>query len=185
MDDWAQGNGHARPALPPPRTGRRRSIAVLAGLLVALPAAYLLSSVAGGDWRPAASTRALEDAGVIYLPSLRVFLVHTDDGPLALSALSPHLRHRVLYCPFAGAFQEADGAVFDRRGFYLDGPADRGLDRVAVRARAGLVEIQPSEVTPGPPAGQGAAEDVSGILCRVPGPESPPGFAAARLEPGG
>ena len=155
-------------------------MAVLAALLVALPAAYLLSSVVGGDWRPAASTRALQDAGVIYLPSLRVFLVHTDDGPLALSALSPHLRHRVLYCPFADAFQEAHGAVFDRRGFYLDGPADRGLDRVAVRARAGLVEIDPSDVQPGPPR-TGAAEDVSGSLCLVPGPEEPPGFAVARV----
>lgn len=181
MGDWAEGNGHRDP-LPPPRTGRRRSLITLAALLVALPAAFFLSLI-GGDWRQVAAISDLEEAGVIYLPNPRVFLVHTDQGPLALSARSPHLGDRVLYCRFADAFQEAHGSVFDRRGFSLAGPADRGLDRVAVRVRAGIVEIEPSELLRGPPR-VGATEDVSGTLCQVPGPEDPPGFATARVVRG-
>jgi hypothetical protein len=180
---WVEGNGHRTAGLPRPGAGRRRSMVILAGLLVTLPTAYLVSTVAGGDWRTATSVRVLQTRGVVYLSNLRVFLVHTDQGPLALSALSPHEGHRVLYCPWAMAFQEAHGAVFDRRGLALDGPVSRGLDRVAVRVAGRLVQVDPSEVEPGPPRGEGPTEEVSALLCRVPGPEDPPGFAAARLNP--
>lgn len=148
-------------------------------LLVALPVSFVVSVVAGADWRRVASARDLRDREVIYLAGLRIFLVQTDDGPLALSALSSHLGDRVLFCPFADAFQSADGALFDRRGFSLAGPATQGLVRVAVRVRDGFVEVDPSRTAPGSPL-VGAREDVSGTLCRVPGPEDPPGFASSR-----
>jgi nitrite reductase/ring-hydroxylating ferredoxin subunit len=163
--EWAEGNGHP-PRLPSRGTGRRRSAVTLLVLLVALPVSFLVAMVTGGDWRRVASARALEDRAVIYLRNLRVFVVQTEDGPLALSALSPHRGDRVLFCPFADAFQEAHGALFDRRGFFLAGPAARGLDRVAVRIRDGFVEVDPSRTAPGPPRA-GAAEDVSDP---VPGP---------------
>jgi nitrite reductase/ring-hydroxylating ferredoxin subunit len=181
VTDWAEGNGHPPAALPPPGAGRRRSLITLLVLLVALPVSFVVSVIAGGDWRRVATARELEDEGVIYLSNLRIFVVETEDGPLALSALSPHLGDRVLFCPFADAFQERHGAVFDRRGFALAGPVARGLDRVAVRLRGDFVEVDPSRTAPGPPRG-GATEDVSGTLCRVPGPEDPPGFAAARQD---
>lgn len=180
MGDWVQGNGH-RQALPPPGTGRRRSLIVLVGLLVALPTAYLLS-VGGGDWRPVATAPDLESEGVVYRAGLQVFVVHDDQAPVALSARTPGSGERVVYCPFADAFQDAEGAVFDRFGHVLEGAVSRGLDRLAVRVRVGVVEVDVSARVPGPPRAE-ATEDVSANLCRVPGPEEPPGFASARQMP--
>lgn len=180
MDDWVQGNGH-RQAVPPPGTGRRRSLIILAGLLVALPAAYLLS-VGGGDWRPVATASELESEGVVYRAGLQVFVVHDDQAPVALSSRTPGSGTRVVYCPFADAFQDAEGAVFDRLGSVLVGPVSRGLDRLPVRVRVGVVEVDVSTRVPGPPRPE-ATEDVSANLCRVPGPEDPPGFATARRMP--
>lgn len=179
MEDWVQGNGH-RPALPPPGTGRRRSMIVLAGLLVALPTAYLLS-VGLGDWRPVATAEQLEAEGVVYRPGLQVFVVHGEQAA-ALSARAPGSGNRVVYCPFADAFQDAEGAVFDRFGHVLEGPVTRGLDRLPVRVRVGVVEVDLSARVPGPPPAE-ATEDVSANLCRVPGPEDPPGIASARQSP--
>lgn len=145
---------------------------VLAVLLVALPSSYLLSRLLG-DWQRVATTRALEEAGVLYIPDLRVFLVHGDEGPLALSAITPG--GRVLYCESAGIFQAPDGADFDERGLVLGG-ARRGLDRVAVRMNGTVIEIG-TEVIRGPPAETGLGRLLP-PLCVVPGPEDPPGFAA-------
>ena len=180
MEDWVQGNGH-RQALPPPGTGRRRSLILLVGLLVALPTAYLLS-VGGGDWRPVAAAPDLESEGVVYRAGLQVFVVHDDRAPVALSARTPGSGNRVVYCPFAGAFQDAEGAVFDRFGHVLEGAVSRGLDRLPVRVRVGVVEVDVSARVPGPPPA-GATEDLTANLCRVPGPEDPPGFASARQMP--
>jgi hypothetical protein len=180
VEDWVQGNGHRQP-LPPPGTGRRRSLIILVGLLVALPAAFLLS-VGRGDWRPVATVAELEDEDVIYRRSLRLFVVHGDRAPMVLSALTPGGGDRVVYCRFADAFQDADGAVFDRLGSVLAGSVSRGLDRFPVRVRVGVVEVDVSTRVSGPPRPE-AAEDVSANLCRVPGPEDPPGFATIRATP--
>lgn len=154
---------------------------LLVGLLVALPTAYLLSA-GGGDWRPVATASDLESEGVVYGAGLQVFVVHDDQAPVALSARTPGSANRVVYCPFADAFQDGEGAVFDRFGHVLDGPVSRGLDRLPVRLRVGVVEVDLSARVPGPPPAE-AAEDVSANLCRVPGPEDPRGFASARQEP--
>lgn len=145
---------------------------VLAVLLVALPASYLLSRLLG-DWRQVATSSALEEAGVLYVLELRVFLVDRDEGPLALSALTPG--GRVLYCASAETFQAPEGAVFDGRGLALAG-ARRGLDRVAVRMNGTVIEIG-TEVIRGPPVEAGLGRLLP-PLCVVPGPEDPPGFAA-------
>jgi hypothetical protein len=154
---------------------------VLVALLVALPVAYLLS-VGRGDWRPVATGAELEAEDVIYHSALQVFVVRGERGPLALSARTPGLDTRVVYCPFADAFQDSGGAVFDRSGEVLAGSALRGLDRLPVRIRVGVVEVDVSARLPGPPRA-GATEDVSANLCEVPGPEDPTGFATARQMP--
>lgn len=145
---------------------------VLAVLLVALPTSYVLSRLLG-DWRRVATSRALEAAGVLYVANARVFLVHRDQGPLALSAATPG--GRALYCESGELFQAPNGAIFDGRGLAITG-AERGLDRVAARLNGAVIEIG-AQVTPGPPVGPG----LSLLLpppCRVPGTEDPPGFAA-------
>jgi hypothetical protein len=144
---------------------------------VALPAAFVLRSVIGG-WQTVASVGRLEQIEVAYLKDAGVFVVYTDRGPVALSEVSPHLRHRLLFCRSAGAFQGSHGEVFDRRGFYSDGPSSRGMDRVAVRVHDGLVEVDVEDVRKGPPRGAGPPEELTGELCEIPGPEPRPGFAA-------
>jgi hypothetical protein len=146
-------------------------------LLVALPAAFVIRNTISG-WETVMSVRALEDRDVAYLADPGVFLVSTDGVPLALSEVSPHLEHPLLFCRSAGVFQGKHGEVFDRRGFYVAGPSVRGLDRVASRVNDDLIEIDPDDVRTGPPRGAGPPEEPTGELCRVPGPVSEPGFAA-------
>ncbi len=179
MDDRVLGNGH-RAGLPPPGAGRRRSLVILVGLLVVLPAAYLLS-VGRGEWRAAVTLEDLEAEGIVYRPGLGAFIVHIEPVPLALSAVTPGGGSRVVYCRFADAFQAADGAVFDRFGRVLAGPIDRGLDRLPVRIRVGVVEVDVGELVEGPPRAE--AQGATSNLCEVPGPEEPPGFATALRTP--
>ena len=180
MEGWVEGNGH-KPGLPPSGTGRRRSMIVLAGLLVALPAAYLLSETRG-EWRTVISVDELQTERIVYRPGLRLFVIEGETVPVALSALTSG-GERVVYCPFANAFQAPNGAVFDRSGRVLAGPASRGLDRLPARVRVGVVEVDVGTRVAGPPAEE-ATEDVSANLCQVPGNEEPPGFATARQIPG-
>jgi nitrite reductase/ring-hydroxylating ferredoxin subunit len=150
---------------------------VLILLLVALPTAFVLRTVIGG-WQTVASVTKLEQIDVGYVKDAGVFVVDTDGGPVALSEVSPHLGHRLLFCHPADVFQGKHGEVFDRRGFYIGGPSVRGMDRVAVRVHDGLVQVDLDDVRPGPRRGAGAPEDTEGPRCRVPGPEPKPGFAA-------
>ena len=119
----------------------------------------------------------------MYRHGLRLFVVHDEPVPAALSAITEgHDGQRVLYCRFADAFQTADGAVFDRFGRVLAGPVGRGLDRFPVRTRVGVVEVDIGTRVEGapPPA---TVEDVTANLCEVPGEEEPLGFAADRRMP--
>jgi hypothetical protein len=145
-------------------------------LLLGLPTAFLLRTFLGG-WRTVITTEALEGAGVAYIRNAGVFVVATNRGPVALSAKSPHLDHGLQFCRSSETFIGTHGEVFDRRGFYVAGPAPRGMDRVAVRATDGMVQIDADEVTPGPPRGTGPPEEPAGPQCQPPGPEAPAGFA--------
>jgi hypothetical protein len=176
VEDWVQGNGH-KPGLPPPGAGRRRSLIVLAGLLVALPAAFLLS-LGRGEWRAVVGAEELQAEGIVYRPGLRLFLVHDEPMPVALAAVSPG-GQRGVFCRFADAFQSPNGEVFDPYGRVLGGPTDRGLDRFPVRERVGVVEVDLGTRVPGQSRAE-VTEDVSANLCEVPGTEEPPGFATAR-----
>ena len=177
MEDGVQGNGH-KPGLPPPGAGRRRSLIVLAGLLVALPAAFLLS-LGRGEWRAVVGAEELQAEGIVYRPGLRLFLVHDEPMPAAVAAVTPG-GQRVVFCRFADAFQAPSGGVYDRYGRVLGGSADHGLDRLPVRVRVGVVEVDLGTRLPGQPRAE-TTEDVSANLCQVPGVEDPPGFATARL----
>jgi nitrite reductase/ring-hydroxylating ferredoxin subunit len=152
-------------------------LVILTVLLIALPAAFVLRSVLGG-WTTLISVRALEEADVAYVEDLGVFVVNTDGRPVALSEVSPHLGHPLVFCRAADVFQGKHGEVFDRRGFHSGGPSARGMDRVAIRVRDDLVEIDPEDVRLGPPRGGGPPLEPTGELCEVPGPVNPPGFAA-------
>lgn len=179
MSDWASGNGQPD-GLPPPRTGRRRSLIFLVVLLLGLPLAFVIRSALDDGWREVASLEALEENEVIYVPPVQVFLVHADP-PLALSAVSSHLDEPIAYCREASTFMElAHGSKWDRFGYYLDGPAPRGMDRVASRIVGGVMEIKVTNVTNGPPRGAGPPEHPTGPFCLY---EEPTDATNGFLEP--
>jgi hypothetical protein len=151
---------------------------VLTTLLLALPTAFLLRTFLGG-WQTVMSVDALERAEVAYIRNAGIFLVQTEDGPLALTAASPHPDHGLHYCRASETFVGTHGEVFDRRGFYLGGPAPRGMDRVAVRTEGGVVQVDADEVTPGPPRGAGSSVEPTRLQCDLPDADDPAGFAPA------
>lgn len=155
---------------------------ILGLLVVGLPLAFVIRSTTDDGWREVTRIEVLEERDVIYLPVVKVFLVHGEDGPVAVSAISSHLRDRVLYCRFSETFQERHGSLFDRQGRYLSGPASRGLDRVGMRVRDGIIEINSTILHEGPSRAV-PADLPSGDFCEIPGPEEPPGFAAERYDP--
>ncbi|MGH2692338.1 MAG: hypothetical protein ACRDHM_07510 [Actinomycetota bacterium] len=174
MSDRASGNGQAD-ALPPRGVGRRRSLLILVLLLLGLPLAFVIREATDDGWREVTSVEVLEEREVIYLPQIRVFLVHADP-PRALSAVSSHLGEPIAYCASSSTFEElAHGSKWSPLGYYMDGPAPRGMDRIATRARDGVVEINVSVVTDGPPRGAGSRPAVTGPFCEYERPEDASG----------
>jgi hypothetical protein len=164
VSDLVSGNGQAD-GLPPRGTGRRRSLIFLVVLLIVLPTAFVIRAALDDGWREVASVEVLEEREVIYLPRIGVFLVQADP-PRALSAVSSHLGEPIAYCASSSTFEElAHGSKWSPLGYYMDGPAPRGMDRIASRVRDGVVEINVSVVTDGPPRGAGPPPDVTGPFC--------------------
>ncbi len=154
VSDRVSGNGQPD-SLPPRGAGRRRSLIVLALLLLGLPLAFVIRAATDAGWRQITSVEVLKANDVIYLPDVEIFLV-AEEPPLALSAESPHVGELLAYCESGRNFVSlAHGEMFDRTGRYIDGPAPRGMDRVAVRVRDGSIEINLAGKIPGPPRGSG------------------------------
>jgi Rieske Fe-S protein len=129
-------------------------VAAVAVLATAVGVTIVVRDTAPDGFVHAASLEELAERGVIYVPPARAFLVHQPEAPLALSARSPHLGARVRYCESSGWFQDRYGAMFDSRGRYVLGPADRGLDRFHIEIRGGDVFIFTNEIVLGPPRGE-------------------------------
>jgi hypothetical protein len=145
--------------------GKRRSLVFLGLLLAGLPLAFLIRGLTDEGWRQIASVRALEARDVIYLPDVRIFVVH-EDPAVALSAISTHLEEPVAYCPSGDTFHElAHGSTWNRLGFYVDGPAPTGLERLATRVRDGIVEVNFTITHPGAPRGAGPQLGPNGRFC--------------------
>ncbi|MGH2711561.1 MAG: hypothetical protein ACRDH9_10210 [Actinomycetota bacterium] len=172
MPDRASGNGQPDHGLPPRGTGRRRSLIFLVVLLLGLPLAFVVRSALDDGWREVAPVALLEEEGVLYIPEVNVFLVDADP-PLALSGKSSHIGHRIAFCRQSQYFQEIHGGMWDRFGYYMNGPPTRGMDRVASRVVKGTVEIKVTRVTKGPPRGAGPPEPPSGLFCTYDDPSDP------------
>ena len=151
---------------------------IILAALFAIPIVTVVARETGG-WQLATTVAGLRVRGVVYVPDLEVFVVETGGEPLGLSALSPHLGERLLYCEPASMFVDENGDRFDRLGNYLGGPAPRGMDHVQARVRGDLVGIDPTEVTKGPARGPLPPLDPKGPRCGVSGEleETRPGFA--------
>ena len=113
-----------------------------------------------------ASLDDLRQDQVQFFADLDVFLVYNDGEPLALDADAQHLNHDVEYCRSAQMFMApAHGEMFDLRGYYYGGPAQRGLDRYELRIHGSDITIDLERSVEGPARGEGPPEDPSGPLC--------------------
>lgn len=93
--------------------------------------------------------------GAVLLSEVPAYVVADPPRtPVTFLARSPHLGERVVYCPSSMWFEDpAHGDNFDRLGNYVLGPAPRGLDRLATLVQDGVVWVNPTEITLGPPRG--------------------------------
>jgi hypothetical protein len=149
------------------------SLAVLAAVLVLAAGSFLASDDGRSTtlWKRARTVAAVRDAGVVYLPSHRVFLVDAPGEILALSAIGTQLEEPIAYCRTSGWFEDtAHGSKWDGLGYYMDGPAPRGMDRVRIRVREGMIEVMPSAESHGPPRGAGPGSTPDGPFCSGNGP---------------
>jgi hypothetical protein len=128
------------------------------------------------DWVTVTTSDELEQEEIVYSEDLKLFVIHRESGPLALSAVNPHLGTYLTYCPRSGQFQGRHGEKFDRFGVYYAGPSQRNMDRVAAREFGDAVQVLPDKVTRGAPrmengAATGQALEPEGPFC----PDSPSG----------
>ena len=144
-------------ASPPRRRSLLAFLVVAVAVLVGLAVLRLSTSDSspGARWVRVGSVEDVRAEGVVFLPELSGYVIaEPPRTPITLLARSPHLGERIVYCRSSGWFEDpAHGAKFDRLGNYVLGPAPRGLDRLATIVRDGVVWVNPSEVTLGPPRG--------------------------------
>jgi nitrite reductase/ring-hydroxylating ferredoxin subunit len=156
---------------------------VLAAIMIAVVVGWQLANRPPSPWITPGSLSDLQAAGVWYLNDEQIFVLADGDSAIALSAAAPHIEgERVLFCRSSGWFQGQHGEKFDRRGYYMLGPAASGLTRIALRITDGKVEINPSDVLGAIPRDNHQLKMVPSIgpFCGADGSleEIEPGFAA-------
>lgn len=130
------------------------ALAIAAVAVLVVLVGILLTPSPGAGWVHVGSVEQVNSKGVIPLPGFRVFVVEHGSAPIALSARVPHLPGEfVTYCRSSGWFEASHGEKFNRYGDYQLGPAEHGLDRVAITILDGEVWVNPSSVTQGRPRG--------------------------------
>ena len=77
------------------------------------------------------SPDAVPDEGVLEVPEARGYLVKLDDEEVvAFSEVCTHLGCRVPYIDENTRFEcPCHGSKFTREGYYIEGPAPRGMDQ--------------------------------------------------------
>ena len=151
-------------------------ILVLAVLWVS--AAQIDHAIRDHGWVTAGTLDSVDRQSVMYVASLKVFVVANGSHPVGLSAISPHVGEPVLFCQEAGYFQDiVGGDKFDRFGTYASGPAPRSLDHVAVKIEGGEVLVNPSLVSRGLARGNRRPLSPTGPFCPDAEPGTP-GFMA-------
>jgi hypothetical protein len=159
----------------PPRRSIVVSLVVGAALGASLTGlAILLFSKSDGSpgpgWVRVGTLDQIWTKQVVYVAELHAYVVaDPPQSPIALLARSPQMGEPVEYCPSSDWFEDpAHGSKFDRLGRYELGPAPRGLDRMASIVADGVVWVDPTEITLGPPRGEKAAAP-AGPFCTANG----------------
>ena len=142
-------------------SSRGRSLLVACVVAVSLLLGLTVGRFLAAEWSPGAgwvrvgSVQDVRSHRVVSLPEIPAYVVvDPPQTPIALLARSTHLGERLIYCRSSGWFEDpAHGTKFDRLGSYELGPAPRGLDRLATLVQDGVVWVNPTQVTLGPPRG--------------------------------
>jgi hypothetical protein len=166
-----------------PTAARRKAtlvaVAAVVVVAIALPLTLLRSLGNGdgdgapaddpGNWVAVGTLAEITPQGVVYRAEIAAFLMGRIGGePLALSAADPSATgQRAIYCAPSDRFLFPAGDVFDADGVHVAGPGTRGLDRLAVRVRDGLVEVDPSSVTPAASTGGGGDVGPQDLGCQT------------------
>ncbi len=91
---------------------------------------------------------------VIAIPEARAYLTKIDGEVVAFSEVCSHLGCRVPFIDDTGEFVcPCHGSAFTREGFWVSGPAPRGMDRHETQLVEGIIEIDTSSLIYGPPPG--------------------------------
>ena len=122
--------------------------AVLMGLVVAA-VLFIDSDEPGAENEVSVKVLDESEYGVVYLEAHRVFVVASDDGPVALSDDAQHVPGDfVRYCPLSETFVGLHGGLFDRLGRYIDGPPNRDMDQVTVEVTGEMIVVHVDQVVP-------------------------------------
>jgi hypothetical protein len=161
--------------------GRARLNLVVGVLLAAILGALLYGYLRDRGWIQVGSLKAVNQARVVYVRDVEVFLVARGGEPVALSARTPVSASigegsRLLFCRRAAVFQGENGEMFDRFGVYIAGPSERDMDTVAVRVHDDRVDVKPEDVTAGLSRGTIRPEEPIGPPCLDSADEDPAGF---------
>jgi len=107
--------------------------------------------------RTEVNRQIVAEAGALYVPVGRCWLVDSSDGDLvAIYQKCTHLGCRVPYCSTSRWFEcPCHNSVFDGMGEYVSGPAPRSLDRFPVRTANDVVVIDTSTFVEGKDASLG------------------------------
>jgi hypothetical protein len=125
----------------------------------------------GPGWVRVGTLDQVRTKQVLYVAELHAYVVADPrQSPIAFLARSPQMGEPVEFCLSSGWFEDpAHGSKFDRLGRYELGPAPRGLDRMAIVVLDGVVWVDPTEITLGPPRGEKAAAAPAGPFCTAVG----------------
>ena len=97
---------------------------------------------------------AVPPTGVVEVRDARGYLVNVDGEILAFSEVCTHLGCRVPFVDENDRFEcPCHGSKFTRAGDYIEGPAPRGMDGYATEVVDGVIEIDTTDVIPGPAPG--------------------------------
>ncbi len=89
-----------------------------------------------------------------YVSEGRLYVTNAGTQLFALSQKCPHLGCKVPFCESSGRFECAcHGSVFDIGGEWIEGPAPRGMDRIAMTLEGDNLVADTKKVTPGPDHG--------------------------------
>jgi len=147
------------------------AVSVLGGFVVwqaFQPSSGAPGFVGDTQWYRVGSVDDLRASRIVYVGEIETFVVaQPGEEPYALSASSPHLGERLLFCRTSGWFiSPAHGEMFDLHGNYELGPAGSGMIRRVVRVVDGVLEIgSGTEIAPAA-SGDGRADpEPSGPTC--------------------